>query len=359
MSDLSRCLVYGAYGYTGELIARTAAERGLRPILAGRSRERVEALAKAHGMPSRAFSLDDARGLDAGLEGVDVVIHAAGPFSRTSRPMVDACLRTRTHYLDITGEIDVFEACAARDAEAARAGVMLMPGTGFDVVPSDCLALHLKQRLPDATHLRLAFTSVGGGSSRGTATTAIEGLGKPNLVRKEGVLTPVRLGERSCRVDFGRGPRPTLGIPWGDVSTAWSSTRIPNIEVYMGVPGAAVVGAKVVGLLGGAIAGGRIAKTVQRRIDRGPAGPTDAQRSASISLLVGEAQSGSSVVSSRLRCPEGYTLTALSSLEIARRVLEKDFEPGYRTPATRYGADFILTFPGTERTDLERSPFSR
>lgn len=357
MTDLSRCLVYGAYGYTGELIARRAAERGLRPILAGRSRDRVEALATKYGMPSRSFGLDDAAALRAGLEGVDVVIHAAGPFSRTSRPMVDACLATKTHYLDITGEIEVFEACAARDAEAGRAGVMLMPGTGFDVVPSDCLALHLKDRLPGATHLTLAFAAVGGGSSRGTATTMVEGLGKPNLVRRDGAITPVRLGERSCRADFGKGPKPALGIPWGDVSTAWYSTHIPNIEVYIGIPGAAVVGSKVVGLLGGAIAGGRIVKMIQGRIDRGPAGPSDAQRAAAFNVVVGEARDDRSKVSARLRCPEGYTLTARSSLEIASRVLAGDVEAGYRTPAMKYGKDFILQFEGAERTDLDRSPF--
>jgi short subunit dehydrogenase-like uncharacterized protein len=357
MTDLARCLVYGAYGYTGELITRLAASRGLRPILAGRSRERVEALAKTHGMPWRAFGLDDAAALDRGLDGVGVVLHAAGPFSRTSRPMVDACLRAKAHYLDITGEIEVFESCAARDAEAVRAGVMLMPGTGFDVVPSDCLAVHLSQRLPDATHLTLAFTGVGGSSSRGTSTTMVEGLGKPSLVRREGVITPVRFGSRSCRVDFGKGPRPTLGIPWGDVSTAFWSTRIPNIEVFTGVPGAAVVGAKLVGLLGGAIGGGRIAKSLQARIDRGPAGPSDEQRAKAFSVLVGEARRGDTVVSARLRCAEGYTLTAETSLDIATRVLVGEVSPGFRTPATQYGPDFILGFAGSERTELPASPF--
>jgi short subunit dehydrogenase-like uncharacterized protein len=357
MNDLSRCLVYGAYGYTGELMARFAVEKGLRPILAGRSRERVEAMGKRFGLPTRVFGLDDPSALAAGLEGVGVVIHAAGPFSRTSRPMVDACLLAKTHYLDITGEIEVFEACAARDAEAKRSGVMLMPGTGFDVVPSDCLALHLKERLPEATHLRLAFTAVGGGPSRGTATTAIEGLGKPNLIRVDGVLTPVRMGQKSARVDFGKGFAPALSIPWGDVSTAWTSTRIPNIEVYIGVPAPAVWGAKAMGLFGGAVGGGFIAKTIQRRIDRGPAGPTDAQRASAYNVLVGEAKNGVRAVRARQRCPEGYTLTAESALAIAGRVLSGEVSPGYRTPAMQYGADFILSFAGAERTELSTSPF--
>lgn len=353
-----RCLVYGAYGYTGNLIARLAAKKGLRPILAGRSREPLERLASELGMTSRAFGLDDAAALDAGLAGIDVVIHCAGPFSRTSKPMVDACVRTKTHYLDITGEIEVFEACAGRDAEAASAGVMLMPGTGFDVVPSDCLALHLAKRLPSTTHLRLAFTSVGGGSSHGTALTIVEGLNKPNLVRRNGVITPVRTGELSAVVDFGRGARSALGIPWGDVSTAFVSTRIPNIEVYMGMPRAAVLGAKVTGRLGGLLGAAPIQRALKHRIDAGPAGPTDEQRKAALSLLVGEARDGSTTVSTRLQVLEGYTLTALTSLAIAERVLAGTFEPGYRTPASLLGSDFILAFEGTERTDLDHSPFA-
>lgn len=353
-----RCLVYGAYGYTGDLIARLAAKKGLRPILAGRSAAPLEKLAKELDLPSRSFGLDDPSALDAGLEGIDVVIHCAGPFSRTSRPMVDACLRTKTHYLDITGEIEVFEACAAREAEAKLAGVMLMPGTGFDVVPSDCLAMHLVKRLPTATHLRLAFMNVGGASSHGTATTAAEGLSKPNLVRREGLLTAVRTGALSASVDFGRGHVPALGIPWGDVSTAFSSTHVPNIEVYMGLPRAAVWGAKIAGHFGGLLGAAPLQRMIQRRIDAGPAGPTEEQRKSASSLLVGEASDGTTTVSARLRTLEGYTLTALASLEIAERVLAGKAEPGYRTPATVFGPNFILDFDETERRDLDRSPFA-
>ena len=353
-----RCLVYGAYGYTGDLIARLAAKKKVRPILAGRSREPLERLGRELDLPTRVLGLDDPAALDAGLSDVDVVIHAAGPFSRTSKPMVDACLRTKTHYLDITGEIDVFEACAARDAEARAAGVMLMPGTGFDVVPSDCLAAHLARRLPTATHLRLAFTPVGGGSSHGTALTAVEGLGKTNLVRENGVIKPVRIGERTASVDFGRGHRPALGIPWGDVSTAGHSTKIPNIEVYMGLPRAAVIGAKIGGLFGGLRGAAPIQRFLKSRIDAGPAGPTEEQRARAASLLVGEARDGKTTVSTRLTTLEGYTLTALASLDIAERVLAGKAEPGYRTPAMVFGPDFIMGFDPTERVDLDRSPFA-
>ena len=232
----SRWLIYGAYGYTGELIARLAAEQGLAPVLSGRSADKLAPLAEELGLQPRPVGLDDPAALDAALDGIDVVVHCAGPFSRTSTPMVDACIRTGTHYTDLTGEIEVFEACAARDGEAREAGIMLMPGTGFDVVPSDCLAAHLKARLPDATGLALGFAPRGAVVSRGTATTTVENLHRGTVVRRGGRLEQRRSGSMRRSIDFGRGPWSAMAVPWGDVSTAYHSTGIPDIEVYLAAP---------------------------------------------------------------------------------------------------------------------------
>ena len=215
----------------GKLTARTAKEKGLEPILAGRNEVKLKALCEPLGFQFRAFDLSDKAKLYKALGEVDAVLHIAGPFSATSKPMADACLRTGTHYLDITGEIDVFEALAARDAEATKAGFMLLPGVGFDVVPSDCLALHLKQRMPDAIDLKI---SIGGLNAlfHGTAKSMVEGVALGLRVRRDGrIITPPR--PKETLYDFGEGPRPTIVIPWGDVSTAYYSTGIPNIEVRM------------------------------------------------------------------------------------------------------------------------------
>ena len=147
-SDL---LIYGSNGYTGELILERALAEGARPILAGRTRDKIETQAALSELEFRIFSLDEPEAIDEGLKDIKVVINCAGPFSRTAIPMAAACIRAGAHYLDITGEIQVFEDVAAMSEAAKKAGVMLMPGTGFDVVPSDCLAAHLKKRLPGAT----------------------------------------------------------------------------------------------------------------------------------------------------------------------------------------------------------------
>src|SRR6516164_10180234 len=158
---MSSLLLYGANGYTGRLIAREAVVRGLHPVLAGRNAAAVSELARQLGLEHRVFALDDAAATRAGLAGMTAVLHCAGPFARTAGPMADACLEAGVHYLDITGEISVFEMLAARDTEAMAAGIMLLPGAGFDVVPSDCLAAHLHRRLPTAKRLTLAFQGIG------------------------------------------------------------------------------------------------------------------------------------------------------------------------------------------------------
>src|SRR5580765_7458313 len=150
-------MIYGANGYTGRLAARLAKDSKLSPVLAGRHAEHIRPLARELGLESRVFDLDDPAVATANLQGVAAVLHCAGPFSATSRPMLTACLRATTHYLDITGEIPVFEDIHSREREIIEAGIIAIPGVGFDVVPTDCLAAMLKRELPSATHLKLAF----------------------------------------------------------------------------------------------------------------------------------------------------------------------------------------------------------
>jgi len=354
MPKPANLLIYGANGYTGELIARHAVQQGLRPILAGRTAEKISPLAEELDLEQRVFSLDDSAAIDRALADVGVALHCAGPFSHTAAAMVDACLRTQAHYLDITGEIAVFETIARRSKEAISAGVMLLPGAGFDVVPTDCLAAHLKRRMPNATQLTLAMLNVGGGLSRGTATTAIEGAGQGGAVRRDGKITRVLAAHSSRQFDFGRGPRMATAIPWGDVSTAFYSTGIPNIEVYAAFPNTARWAMMATRYFGWAVRSSVAQGLFKRMIQSQPPGPSQANRERGTSIVVGQVEDGAgNKMISRLRTPEGYKLTALSSVAIARRVLDGNFKPGFQTPSLAYGADFILEIPGVEREDVE------
>jgi short subunit dehydrogenase-like uncharacterized protein len=344
-------LIYGANGYTAALTARAAVAGGQRPVLAGRNAEAVAALARELSLEHRIFPLDDPAAVRAGLAGMNAVLHCAGPFARTAEAMADACLDTGVHYLDITGEIGVFESLFALNAKAKAAGVMLLPGAGFDVVPSDCLAAHLKRRLPTATKLALGFQG-SGHFSRGTATTMAENLHRGGAVRRDGVLTRVPAAWQTRTIDFGRGPVGAMTIPWGDVSTAYRSTGIPDIEVYMAVTPRQRFWAKATRPFGWLLGSAIVQRYLKRRIQAGPPGPSDEERRSGRSLLWGEVtdDAGRRAVS-RLRGPEGYTLTVLASLAVLGRVLSGQAPPGFQTPSLAYGPDFVLEIPGVERTD--------
>ncbi len=344
-------LIYGATGYTGKLIAKVAASNGARPILAGRDLEKVEAIAKPLGLAARAFDLRDPSRIDAAIKDVSVVLCVAGPFSATSRPVADACLRNRVHYLDITGEIDVFEALAARDAEAKERGVMLLPGVGFDVVPSDCLAAHLKRRLPDANDLKL-FLSLGASMSRGTAKTMVESIAAGTRLRRDGLIVTRNWAESgSC--DFGEGAKPTIQVSWGDVATAFHSTRIPNIEVHFEALPAISWLARTPASIKSFLGLGFMQSFLKAQVDRLPEGPSEAARRAGRAVLVGEARNAAGqTVRSRLRTPEGYTLTAATAFDAARRVATGEVEAGFQTPSLAFGPDYILSFDGATRDDL-------
>jgi short subunit dehydrogenase-like uncharacterized protein len=346
-------MIYGANGYTGRLVAEEAARRGLKPILAGRG-EAVEELARQLGLEARRFDLSDAAAVAAGLKGVRAVLHCAGPFSATSRPMLDGCLASGVHYLDVTGEIPVFEAVHARTEEIARAGIVAIPGVGFDVVPSDCLAAMLKDRLPSATRLTLAFQSQGP-SSPGTTKTMLEGLAAGGAVRKEGRIVPVLAGETTREIDYGKGPRLSLQIPWGDVSTAYYSTGIPNIEVYTVLPTSQIKAAKVLGPL---MRLDFLQRAFKWLVGVFVKGPTAQQRETLKCRLWGEVSDESGATREmRLEIPEGYRFTVDSSLACMGKVLASDLRvrTGALTPSMAFGKDFVLALEGVKTTDRTQS----
>lgn len=328
-------LIYGANGYTGDLIAREAVRRGQRPILAGRNAEAIRKLASELGLEGRVFDLDK-----PDLSGVQVVLHCAGPFSKTSKPMVDACLAAGAHYLDITGEVEVFESIFARDAEAKQRGVTLLPGVGFDVVPTDCLAAKLAAQLPGADELWLAFYSHRGGVSPGTMKTAIEGSAQGGVIRRDGRLVKVPLLFDVRTIPFESGEKLCVTIPWGDLATAYRSTGIPNIRVYTARSARAIARLRRVGpflkLLRLPFAT-RIAQKFASRRE----GPTAEQRGNARMYLWGRVAKGGQEVTMTSSVAEGYTFTVLSSLAAVDRVMNGAARPGAFTPSQVFGANFV------------------
>ena len=341
-------LIYGANGYTGELMAREAVLRGLQPILAGRNEESISTLAGELGLQSRVFSLDDAKATLGGVEGCKLVLHCAGPFSATSQPMIEACLAAGAHYLDITGEISVFRNAHLQTDKAQHADIVLIPGVGFDVVPSDCLASSLVEALPAATKLILAFEA-GGGPSPGTAKTSVEGLVKGGCVRQDGKLVNVPLAWKSRTVPFAHANRQTMTIPWGDVYTAFISTGIPDIEVYMAVPPATIAKMQRMRWFKSLLALGFVQSFMKKQVMKRVRGPSDLTREKTRSELWGEVTSADGrTVSATMTTPNGYDLTVTAGLGIAQYLLENDVEGGYYTPSLLMGSSYAASLPGVE-----------
>jgi short subunit dehydrogenase-like uncharacterized protein len=297
--------------------------------------------------------VDDKENIDKALQGKKVLLNAAGPFTRTAKPLVESCLQNGVHYMDITGEIEVFEMVKKYHQQALDKGITLLPGSGFDVVPTDCLALFLKNELPDASHLKLAFTSVGGGLSHGTATTMVEGLGLGGAARINGQIVKQPLGKKGMWVDFGEAKRFVMSIPWGDVSTAYYTTGIPNIDVYTGIDPKVYKVLKAQKLFNWLLRKKGVQSLIKKKIDKAPARPSAQQRKASKSLIWGQVsnEKGEKRTAS-ITCADGYTLTAHSSLLIAKKILEVHFKPGYQTPASAFGTDLILEIEGSKRETI-------
>ncbi len=341
--------IYGANGYTGRLAARVATHRRLRPILAGRHAEPIRSLADDLGCESRVFDLNDPAVVATNLQGVAAVLHCAGPFSATSRPMLNACQRAGTHYLDITGEIAVFEDIHSRGQEIRDAGIIAIPGVGFDVVPTDCLAAMLKRELPSATHLKLAFMARDGKLSPGTAKTMVEGLPEGGRVRENGRVVKVPPAYKVEIIPFTEQLSALAAtISWGDVATAYYSTGIPNIEVFLGAPEEQIGKMKMPGILRSLLELAPVQSFVKALITRRVKGPSDEQRARDETYVYGEAwDEAGHKVAMRLRTREAYTLTAESGVTAIQKTLDGRLAPGAYTPSMAFGANYVLELEGT------------
>lgn len=344
-------LLYGAYGYTGQLIGDEAQRHGVSVIAAGRNAEKMAALTASWAQEKHVVSLGDRAALHRLLQEVDGVMHCAGPFEDTAAPMVEACLETGTHYLDITGEWQVFEALRRRDAEARDAGIVVLPGVGFDVVPTDCVAATLARACPDATALSLGFVGLGA-LSRGTALTALRGWGEGSLMRRNGRLVRIPAGSHTRQVEIAGRTRTLTAIPWGDISTAHHTTGIDTIAVYTEVPpvlrrllrASTALPAWLRALLH------PLAEVAVRTLVQGPDAET---RAAGASWVWGEVHRPDGTTrTARWTGPEGYTLTARTAVAAMQALETTDPAPGYHTPSTAFGPDFVASVAESSAVQL-------
>lgn len=322
-------LIYGATGYTGKLVAMQARETHLSFEVVGRNGPQVTALAEQLDMPCRIFALDDPETIIASLAGVMAVLNCAGPFASTARPLMEACIACGVHYLDITAEYKVYALAEAWSERAAAAGVMLLPGVGWDVVPSDCLAMYLAAKVDQPQSLRIAL-QVANSMSRGSTSSVGEILGVGLLVRAQGTIV-AKPDAAPARFDFGAGLLDSVPLSFGDLVTAWKSTGIPNIAMFVNIK----------------------ENVMPEGVTAMPEGPSLEERAANRACAVAEVTGiDGAVVRARIDTVNGYSYTPLAAVEALRLVATGQFKPGFQTPATVFGAGFAVSIADTRIVDM-------
>lgn len=343
----TKWMIYGANGYTGHLIAAEAVRRGMTPVLAGRTPAAIHSLGTLLGLECRIFDPQQHAQACHALHDIAVVAHCAGPFSATSAAMVSACLTSKTHYVDITGEISVFEAAFNRHQAALDAGVVLCPGVGFDVIPTDCIAACLHQAMPDASQLSLGFET-SSGLSPGTAKTTIEGLKLGGKIRRAGVITDVPLGYKRRQIDFGRGTKAAVTIPWGDISTAYHTTHIGNIEVYLPAPSAVAILMALLSPIRGLFGISAVENGLKRLVEKFVKGPDEIKRKHMRTWLWGEVRNAAGEIkTAHLETANGYDVTVEGVLFSVNHLLAYQGPGGYFTPSTLLGERCIEQLNGS------------
>lgn len=343
-------MIYGANGYTGELVARKARLLGMKPVIAGRNEKKIMSLASELGFESRVFSLDNIRDTAFQLKDIDLVLHCAGPFIETAEIMARACLQTQTHYMDITGEIPVFETLQSLDHDARENFVMLLPGVGFDIVPTDCMAARLIKEVPGAQRLSLAFLGLAN-LSRGTLKSMLGQIAGGSKIRRNKVVTEIPQFSLSREIDFDGKKHRLYAIPWGDVFTAWYTTGIENIEVYSYFPEALSEAVKLIEPVTGIFKNEFILKGAQAMVDTLFYGPSEDDRLTLKTRLWAEViDADGAAWQMRMNTAEGYQFTVDSCIEAIQEIFTGKAKPGFHTPSQIFGADFVERVSGTEIT---------
>lgn len=362
MSQNKNWMIYGATGYTGQLIAREAVKRGHKPILAGRSEHKLKPLAEELGLEYTAFGISDMFTAVGGLQeagNIELVMHCAGPFIHTSSPMLKACLQIGAHYLDLTGEIPVYENTFLFGEKAKERNIVLISGVGFDIVPSDCLNRYVAEQIPNAISLEVVVdvsTSLQGGEvgvSAGTFKSFINMIPGGGYVRRGGKLIPLDFGMESKMFDMPNGQRAAMAIPWGDLSTAYRSTGIPNITTYGCIPPQQIAGIRSSAYLAQNLLKIKpLREWLGQQIDTTLIGPSEQARETNKTYLYARAtdQAGN-YAEAWLETIEAYKFTAIASIMATERVLDGNYS-GAMTPAEAFGSDFVLDIAGTQRFDI-------
>ena len=175
-----RIVLFGASGYTGRLTAEAMVERGLRPVLAARTRKKCEELADELGAELETARADvgDPPSVTALVEAGDVLVSTVGPFVRFGAPAAAAASTVGAHYLDSTGEPPFIREVFERYGPVAEgAGCGMVTAFGYDWVPGNLAgALALERAGDAAVRVDTGYFVTGGGSMSGGTKASLVGV---------------------------------------------------------------------------------------------------------------------------------------------------------------------------------------
>jgi short subunit dehydrogenase-like uncharacterized protein len=344
-STTNKLMVYGANGYSAQLIIEELISKNIKPVLAGRNASRIIPLADKFKCEYRIFDLDNDELIEKYLEDVHTLINCAGPFRKTAKDLMEACLQSKTNYLDITGEIPVFHLAFSLAAKAKERGVTFLPGVGFDIIPTDCVAKKLSEQMKDASELKLGFLNIGGGISRGTLLTTLEFLGGNGFIRKNSNVVESKIGAHTINFTKNNFSFYGISIPWGDVYTSYYSTGIPNVEIYLGLSRIVFILRNILLLAVKIFKTDFVKRIASNYVSKNLSGPPKNKRDSTETYVWGKVKNErGEMIETAYRFMEGYNLTAKGAAEAAERVLKNSVPPGTFTPSLAFGSDFMDLF---------------
>ncbi|MEW5843644.1 MAG: saccharopine dehydrogenase NADP-binding domain-containing protein [Bacteroidota bacterium] len=341
----SKLMIYGATGYSAQLILEELISRKVKPILAGRNESGTKKIADKFDCEYRVFDLTDDTRIDKALNDIHTLLNCAGPFRMTAKELIEACLRTKTNYLDITGEIPVMHLAFSMSKRAKKNRIVIMPSVGFDIIPTDCLAKRLSEKMPDAANLKLGLINKRGKISRGTWLTTLEFLKGMGRIRRDGKLIESPIGEYAINVKLKNFSFSGLSIPWGDVYSSFRSTGIPNGEVYIAMPERVVKFRKLLTLFLKIFRIKFVKNFTASYIQKNLTGPSKKERDSAKTYVWGRVENAKGeMIEEVYQVMEGYNLTAVGAAECTIRILNNSVGPGFYTPSLAFGSAFMDQF---------------
>lgn len=344
MASQKEVLLYGANGYSAQLIIEELLSKNILPVVAGRTHNKIKSAATKFGCEFKIFDLDDFETICNEIVNFKVVLNCAGPFQFTAEKLIKACIKEKVNYIDITGEIPVIEYAWSKNDEAKKAGICIIPSVGFDVIPTDCLSVITARKIKNPQSLEILLQNENVKISRGTLITTIEMMCNSGKLRKEGKIIDSPIGEKVFVKDIGEKKYYGISIPWGDVASAYYSTGIKNITVYLGVNRIIYSLRKVLLQLIKLLRVNLIKSGIIRIIKLLVTGPDEKKRKKVKSYIITSVKNEIESCTDINLVTEGYTLTKIGAATAVERILQGIDKKGTLTPAMAFGYDFVNPF---------------